>query len=30
MRYETIWRNKFLTVKCKSIDEMVEKLILHD
>lgn len=26
MRYETTWRNKFLTIKCKSIAEMVEKL----
>ena len=26
MRYETTWRNKFLTVDAKSINEMAEKL----
>lgn len=26
MRYETIWRNKFLTVKCTNIQEMAERL----
>ena len=26
MRYETTWRNKFLTVNADNINEMVEKL----
>jgi len=26
VRYETIWRNKFLTVKATSIEEMAAKL----
>jgi hypothetical protein len=26
MRYDTIWRNKFLTINCKTIQEMAEKL----
>lgn len=26
MRYETTWRNKFLTIKATSIQEMVEML----
>lgn len=26
MRYETMWRNRFLTIDAKDIDEMVQKL----
>lgn len=26
MRYEVLWRNKFLTIEAKTIEEMAEKL----